>query len=274
MRKLIFVVSVTLTCVMVCGQLDAQGTIPDGKDLGPRKWSQLPDLDNGQDLMSSVRVDVGLGGVPIYPTTPFVVVADDWRCLDGLPVTDFHWWGAYITGGPDLMHGFQISIHADIPADNIHGSHPGEMLWTTTARMTDVEEEFFGMNQVSEVIQYNYVLPHPDNYFLQEQGEIYWLSILALTVDCGTNPDGLPTVWGWHTAMRPAPENGLDAAVVLYNYQPETGDYAAWGLLSDETCNLQMAFEITTIPEPTSATLLLGGAAAVALRRRLRKRRR
>lgn len=265
MRSLKALTLVAVVLAVACPLVRAQYKPDD-----PVKWSQWVDTDvvTGWDVPSYWIDD-------LYPA-PVVVVADDWRCLDGLPVTDFHWWGSYPAGEPGAVQVFEISIHADIPAsggDCGVPSHPGQLLWNTFAVVGDnvgqVQEMLFDSQTppAHDIFQYNYKIDDPADYFNQEQGEIYWLNIVAITGDNDT-------IWGWHTAIRPAPENGLDAAVGIYDYNPFTGEYTRWGALydgyPDYPC-VQMAFELTTIPEPASLALM--GSVGLTLVGLIRRRR-
>ncbi len=241
------IVAAMVVVALAAGGLSAQIT-PKGD---PVKWSQPVDLEQGYDIGSYWRL-----GDPA-PTT---VVADDWRCLDGRPVTDVHWWGSYLTGDTVGLSGFEISIHADVPADALHPSHPGDLLYFTILNRQQFQEQFYFADGET-VFQYNADLPVP---FPQQQGQIYWLDIIGLVDNS--------TTWGWHTAVRPGPENGLDAAVMLFDYSPVVGtpSYTQWGALYD-FCHVQMAFELTTIPEP--GTFALAGTAALMGLGVLRRRR-
>ena len=222
------------------------------------KWSQWVDMDNGHSIVSHHNITTLLS--TIVPS----VAADDWRCLDGRPVTDFHWWGSYEAGSPGALGAFRLLIQADIPADDCHPSHPGELRWSGGGTMTQVEEVFFGTHaDGTEVYQYNLVIDDPQDWFYPERNEIYWLSITALSFDLTTDPEDT-VVWAWRTALRPTPENGLDASVRMINHNYATGEYEYWGSLYDEGCNIQMAFELSTVPEPASIALV-GTAALVAL---------
>jgi len=205
------------------------------------KWSQPPDYDNGQDFKSFWQ----------WCHSPQAVVADDWRCLDGLPVTDFHWWGSYLRGEPGDVLGFEISIHADIPETVEKPSHPGELRWSRVFNMGEygVVESFDRMNRTEAIYEYTVVLDNSDEWFRQDEGEIYWLNVVALTFDDYTE-------WGWHSALRPCPENGLDPAVHIFDYDPFTGEYTTWGSIYSDSCSVHMAFELTTIPEPGSLALM------------------
>ncbi len=67
-------------------------------------------------------------------------------------------------------------------------------------------------------------------------------------------------------------DSGVDVTAALHNYDPGTGDYLLWGVLDDDEGRLQMASELTTIPEPASMAILgtaLLTAVGVIRRRRM-----
>jgi hypothetical protein len=212
------------------------------------KWSQQPELQNlwGFDVPSSVNV----------------VAADDWMCMSGSPVTDIHWWGSYLSDDVDL-DAFRITIFSDIPAGGAAApipSHPGGRLIQYIFDLGDTHETPYGTDFFEETVnQYFVVLPEP---FIQQQGTIYWLSIEAIDLDATT-----PT-WGWHTAVMNTSPSHLDDAVQLLGYNPETGTYQSFIPLEYEPAgapgfSLDLAFELTTIPEP--ATIIMIGSALVGI---------
>ena len=101
---------------------------------GPIKWLQFPDMANGINI----------------PSTPEHVVADDWLCTNGKPVTEVHFWGSYLSPEegvhwqqgnpgppesslPDPPHPaeFKLSFHEDVPAgydQEMPWSHPGDLI--------------------------------------------------------------------------------------------------------------------------------------------------
>lgn len=230
----------------------------------PAKWVQLPQMVNGYDVLS-------IEGV--YPTSLPVnkAVADDWMCMDPSPVTDIHVWGSWWMDQPpdpgSWIPTFKLTILADIPAEPGVYSRPGKELWSVvqqpTVRFWGLGMElFYDPNNIlpispeTQVWQYNFVLSEAD-YFAQEQGTIYWLSVQALNPPVGH-------VWGWKTS-----DNHWNDDATWRDFQME------WNELRDPqepTQSLDMAFVIT-IPEPGTATLL-GVVAVLGLAtRRLRRRR-
>lgn len=222
----------------------------------PVKWSQLPDMVGGLDWSSEVKV----------PST----VADDFLCQDGLPVTDIHWWGSYWlpnnpvppdgsthsdalpNAPPGGIEKFIIRFWTDIPKDPnipLSFSRPGQELWAVDAYQ--FFETFYGVTtNGEEVYQYNVYLD-PADWFLQEQGLIYWISIEAVLQD--------PTrQWGWHESK----DHWNDAAVQDFKS-------SGWVAIQNNLYDSDMAFELTTIPEPGSLVALLGGMVALfGVRRR------
>lgn len=261
------------------------------------KWSQLPEMEEawGKDIVSNYDPSDG---------RPNRVVMDDWLCPDGRPITDIHWWGSYFNGGGDNcfcecpdppenpVRAFHISIHEDIPARCWIPSHPGNLLANYVIPFDRAGETYFGTDaQGHDVYKYNIWLPEE---FEQEQGRIYWLGIVAILAD---DTCLFGQVWGWHTAVQP---HNLDDSVSIFNYNYETGGYWLWlpnkFLVTDDvqewndgidTANffggecdckppcwdfisLDMAFELTTVPEPMTAcmaVLSLAGLVGLARRR-------
>jgi len=229
------------------------------------KWVQPPDLDNGWNVPTWGTY------IPRGMPIPMIVVADDWKCPDGLPITDIHWWGGYEVGQVGGLVAFELSIHEDVPENECCPSHPGDLLWSALVSVGEgeheVREEFFGFNYGGDVLHYSYYFPEGDN-FAQEKDKIYWLNVVGLRA-----PDDNETIWGWHTAIRPGVDNGLDAAVGIYDYDFVRGEYERWGALYDQGCRVQMAFAFSTIPEPTSLALLgTAGMLLVGMHRRRKRR--
>jgi hypothetical protein len=183
-------------------------------------------------------------------------------------VTDFHWWGSYPAGGQGGVRAFGIFIFADVPEAALP-SHPdpANQPWGAGPLFvgTDVSEVFYAEAD-NDIYQYNYVISDPADWFYQEQGKVYWLVIMAAVTDDNTQ-------WGWHTAAPPFPEGGLDTTVILRNFDfgGDNATYTDWAAIYRGSERVQMAFELSTIPEPGTVALL--GSGVLILVGLLRRRR-
>jgi len=235
-----------------------------GPQPPPPKWSQPPEMVNawGYDLES----DQLLEGDPYFINR--YVAADDWQCMDGLPITDIHWWGSYF-GAVNTVDSFRIIILADDPDVTPPAtSHPlSSVLASYTFNFSDTHQTSAGTDANGHAV-YNYSVILPQA-FEQEVGTYYWLVIEAVRADKTT------AYWGWHTAtLGPNNNHNWDPAVTLNYFGPANGDYDGYTPLeyqfpSGEWAYLDLAFELTTVPEP-STIMLMGGALAglVAVARR------
>ncbi len=143
-------------------------------------------------------------GWDVNATYP-IVLADDWMCSETGYVKDLHFWGSWmddIIGEIDL---FLISFHENIPIGPNGWSIPGTLIdqfvvygWREVAFQglpegwhDPVQGLVVPFNHVM-YFQYNIDIP-PEHWFLQQQGEIYWVNISALVASPGTQ-------WGWKSA--------------------------------------------------------------------------
>lgn len=213
------------------------------------KWFQLPDMNNGHQFSSEVKV----------PS----IVGDDWICPDGRPITDIHWWGGYWTpvangqyasytdGRPTLLspgtlQTFTINIWSNVPAGGPEPySRPGSVLATYAFNLADVHETFYGSTAQSDRNVYQYYVDLPEE-FEQTQETTYWLTIQA---------DLPPTSvqWGWHESND-------------HRVSPAVQDYkgSGWVQLQNNMYDNDMAFELTTVPEPAGLGAIGVGLVSMA----------
>lgn len=175
---------------------------------GPVKWLQLPDMADGFNIPA---------------LQPDRIVADDWLCREGKPITEVHFWGSYLDPGGRVhweqdnpgppqqplpptpgVEMFRLSFHADVPAGvdpDMPWSHPGELLDEVSLGQDQVVERYWDSiphtDAAGEIwwehkFYYIVALPTP---FEQQAGTIYWLDVSARPT-AGDN-----FVWGWETSM-------------------------------------------------------------------------
>ncbi len=184
------------------------------------------------------------------------MLGDDWMCTETGPVSDIHFWGSWRDNLVGPLSGFYLMIWSDIPANPPDWPHstPGQLIWEYFVPIDQVivqpmpaspqgwysPTEGIAMpeNHV-EWFQYNVFLPE-QNWFMQEEGTIYWLAI---------RPE-LPSsefAWGWKTTIDP----WNDDACWFFDLSFEWIDmYLPMGF----TESLNLAFVITGHPiEPTGA---------------------
>jgi hypothetical protein len=214
------------------------------------KWIQPPDMEEGYDLQSQWDAT---------DSEPDIIKADDWMCLDGLPVTDVHWWGSYYDNEEFTPDGFAILIYEDFEDEEKELYRPGTLLEDYYVPFCNANETVFGVDSLGETV-YEYTLYlSEDEWFYQDQDTWYWISIVAITPDIGSTP-----IWGWHTGVElpgmegtaPAVTGKVDQTCGIPDIPVGNPEEWAW-------MDYNMAFGLTTIPEP--ATIGLFGAAAVGL---------
>lgn len=204
----------------------------------PAAWS---DWDEGDPhKMHYPQPPNLLTGVDVDATW---ILADDFQCTASGPIADIHIWGSFLEDD-DYYPEFTLQIWSNVPADDpentVTYSHPGDLLWTwVTSTYTRIpyataNEDFIEptgggiLGSDTQVWQFNF---YPDDPFIQEEGNIYWLSVWV----------GLDEGFGWKTSLA----NFEDAAV--YQLAPDE-----WLLIAGER---DMAFVITPLPP---SLLLLG----------------
>ena len=194
------------------------------------------------------------------------LVADDWQCTSGQPVTAAVWWGSYIgyqykacecltVPRPVKPAYFLLSIWTDVPAgvDRPY-SHPGEKIWEYKAY--DYDEVLVGFDKHPEtsepgspdlgreaVFRYSVRLPE-ENWFYQEADAdeaIYWFSVVAVYTE--SQPVVYP--WGWTNHEHVF----NDDAVAGLPDPTGTGEWI-WEELFDQTgVSEDMSFVLFTEPD-------------------------
>jgi len=218
------------------------------------KWLQNPDLTT-----------TGMDVFVISPT----ILADDFQCNLTGPITDIHIWGSWLNNvGFGAITNIHISIHADKADPDGPGplySMPGDELWSTNFFAGQFIETFWAtanevfynpntglpMGPDTLVWQYNMFID-PANAFVQTNGTVYWLDVQAFATN------GL---FGWKTS------------------QEHWNDDAVWGDTTDLVWSelrypegsplvgesVDLAFALTTVPEPSALHLMLLALAGSAL---------
>lgn len=229
----------------------AASALADWNPGDPAKWVQMPDLLNGMDVRA---------------TAP-KILADDFLCTLTGPITDVHIWGSWLNDLRDPNVQFKLSFHTDVPAGvDTPWSHPGQEVWSMLFSPSqfqqrfwaDSTERFYDPNQHqvigfdTQVWQYNFFIPEA-LAFHQDIGNVYWLDVQAYTTN------GL---FGWKTSNQHYNDDAVFADLpVPLSWQdmhdPNTGQ------------SLDMAFVLTTIPEPSTFALVgLSAAGLMIFRRR------
>jgi hypothetical protein len=156
---------------------------------------------------------------------PGFITADDFVLATDAIITDVHWWGESNSGGND----FRFTFYAD------GGGVPGTVLHTSLGSLfASTVNVGSGFDPVSF---YSSILGSP---FSASAGTSYWLSVFNQAGDAS---------WRWLTA---------DAS----------GNGAALGVIPGPPWShtpLNMAFQLTTVPEPASLALLCAGLACFGL---------
>ena len=271
MRRSAAIGIVALIAVTFCLSAAANSNIVDH----PTKWIQEPDLswDGSFNIQSQWNPD---NTVPGAGYNPGVIKADDWIC-NGLPITDIHWWGSYINNDQMAVTGFWINVYDNDQSGDlgsIEDDQPGTLLLSWFVPFADANEAYFNENlalttkpapdDYEDVYQYSWDLPE-DGWYYQEEDKKYWLSIVAVT----PGVFGSAPMWGWHPGLEPvglATTNAVTGNVL-------SGSPVGEGY-SDQWAHMEynMAFVLTTIPEPQTYALMgFGVLGLLALRRRKRK---
>ena len=160
-------------------------------------WPQLPDF--------------GITGMDVEATQ--TILADDFKCTSTGPINDIHFWASFVNdiqpvNEPNSLT-FEISIYSDVPISADPWSMPGNILWSRIFipgeytvrkifnRPSDwydpISLQFFPDNH-RLAFQYNFCVA--EDPFIQEEGKIYWLSIMEI------RPSNATHKLGWKTTTK------------------------------------------------------------------------
>jgi len=189
------------------------------------------------------------------------VPADDFRCMDSLPVTGIHWWGSYQEWesvsppalGPDA---WRITFWANAPADAYTPfSRPGTPLRQFEVAPDRIQVQWVAYDRFPDepsdsCFRYSLALD-PTEYFWPDpyEGDIFWIGITALYKT--QRPDH---VWGWKTR----PWTWMGGAIEFVSGQTTTpsGPISFINILEvkrkdacGQTSRFDMAFALETDPD-------------------------
>ncbi len=254
------------------------------------KYVQMPDLSPmGMDVNATYLLDITqpTPAQPIYPYQK--ILADDFPCDTTGPITDIHIWGSWLNDRISTNTSFKLSIHSDVPATATTPSHPGDVLWQQTflpgqyvPQQWDRAQEYFYEPNTDKIIGsdtqvwlYNFNIdPTSANVFVQKgtatNKMIYWLDVQAIVPEPPPPPGQLypEFVFGWKTSYQ----HNLDDAVygdtdvpggdpIVHN--DSTGLTWTWKDMHYPVGHplwpqsIDLAFVITTVPEPGTIVMLL-----------------
>jgi hypothetical protein len=213
----------------------------------PWKWSQLPDMDQGTDWLSTHQ-------------SYGPVVADDFMS-DGRLILGFHWWGSYLDGldpDPGTHKQFEVSFHGDVPdpepENPLTFSQPTQ---SYQYQLVLAQETYYGTTAGGEkVYEYWGLLPTP---WEEIEGKIYWLDIAYDVVAQSYRQ------WGWHESYQHWNDSAVQTSLVNPNVNPHTGPWV-------ELEGHDMAFQILTTPEPCTLALLGAGLLGLGFKARRKKK--
>ncbi|HWB53557.1 MAG TPA: hypothetical protein VG722_05170, partial [Tepidisphaeraceae bacterium] len=173
---------------------------------------------------------------------------------------------------------FKLSIHADIPVGPTSNySMPGQELWSevfqpgsfSVADPIRTDETF--MNPPANIIgtdtqAFTYTF-FPVTPFIQQQGTIYWLDVQALpNVVAGV----AAPVFGWKTSLYHWNDDAVFGITTSSNFPGTADNWTDMHYPSNSPYagqSIDMAFDLTTIPEPSLLLLVLPAALMIRSRR-------
>jgi hypothetical protein len=232
----------------------------DWPNQNPTKWVQYPEITNGLDVLA---------------TAP-KMLADDFLCTNSGQITDIHIWGSWWQDRPTNAV-FQISFWSDAPtnASNPY-SHPNLPLWSTNLLPGQYAvsnwgetfgENFYDPNTGqmlgpdTQLYQYNFAIDDPSVAFFQVQSNVYWLGVTVLGLDTNN------FLFGWKTSTDHWNDDAVFGDILPGDPWP-----TEWGELHypPEGPSIDLAFALTTVPEPGSVIGVLAMGVTLWMVRRRR----
>jgi hypothetical protein len=218
----------------------------------PVKWDQLEPITT----------------VPSFSQVGQHITADDFLCDETGWITDIEFLGDVYQQIASTST-FLISFWDDVPASASDESHPGALrqeITVTAAGADGLGWQMVGdYDPIGTERKFKINLPQ-DDWFLQEAGNIYWISIQSPTGGFTIMLLAKGEHWGddavFKTPTQPAYDHwGWNTSNQLERYS---------GLLPNGWTSADMSFRLTgtAIPEPASIALVLGGVVVALLRRR------
>ena len=203
--------------------------------LGPAttKWEQLPDL-SGWDV--AFRTIMG----------PTHELADDWQCTKTGPVSDIRFWVSWQYEQEGNIPWIDVKIYSDNPKGAGGHSEPNQLLWQQGFDASQFIVSPYAWYEQGWFDPVSGMWNHPDHSgcylididdidspFIQEEDNIYWLSIEIAandgevgwkTSEVQWNDDAVywETNGSWHELHDPCnPEKSLDLAFVITTEKEE-----------------------------------------------------
>jgi hypothetical protein len=230
----------------------------------PIKWDQMSGGWHNYGAYSTIDNDS-----PAFGTT-----ADDFMCMETGWITDVHFAG-FSQYGNQYITDFRITFWSDVPAMPGDESHPGQLLYDYTVAPAGADG--IGWQDLGDGT-FRINLPE-DQWFQQNEGNIYWIGIQGVMVD-----DGFADSFYWNFADPSNPTWGDDAAFEspTFGFAP----WANWGWVDDGAGGLlpdlyegefpgapfvssaDMAFALSGIIPGPGALAMLAVAGLVGSRRR------
>jgi len=211
------------------------------------KWSQPPQEDPRYPGYFYGWNELSLYMGPQY-------VADDFRCCDGRPISDIHWWGSYLNWlgelpPPQAPCCFHIGLWTDVPkgAGN-PWSHPGVMFYEWWVMRDQLNERAVGVDfhpqyGYETCFRYDFYIPQELWFYQPDTQETLWISIEAVY----EMPPPLMHQWGWKTRKHYWND---DAVRIFAPIPPQLGmPFQSGQPIQTAEGGWDMAFVLTT-PEP------------------------